>query len=138
MPVWWTKRSLPPSSGVTKPKPFSSLNHLTVPVAILESPPTYCALRTRRCYGGNDCGRWALLSPGSSPGLSPRKVALSRARSREMLQAVLRQRFPHRGGLRALPIRGPHARVAVDRAEAHAGRRDGGARGVADQRGAAL
>src|SRR3954449_8626938 len=34
MPVWWTKRSLPPSSGVTKPKPLSSLNHLTVPVAI--------------------------------------------------------------------------------------------------------
>src|SRR3954452_2007376 len=34
MPLWWTKRSLPPSSGVTKPKPLSSLNHLTVPVAI--------------------------------------------------------------------------------------------------------
>src|SRR6187402_3172653 len=32
--VWWTKRSLPGSSGVTKPKPLSSLNHFTVPVAM--------------------------------------------------------------------------------------------------------
>src|SRR3954451_19124300 len=35
IPVWWTKRSFPPSSGVMKPKPFSSLNHFTVPVAIV-------------------------------------------------------------------------------------------------------
>src|SRR3954452_18532152 len=34
MPVWWTKRSLPDSSGVMNPKPFSSENHLTVPVAM--------------------------------------------------------------------------------------------------------
>src|SRR3954463_5974841 len=34
MAWWWTKRSLPGSSGVMKPKPFSSLNHLTVPVAM--------------------------------------------------------------------------------------------------------
>src|SRR3954465_9199796 len=34
MLLWWTKRSLLPSSGVMKPKPFSSLNHLTVPVAM--------------------------------------------------------------------------------------------------------
>src|SRR3954454_12967557 len=34
MALWWTKRSLPPSSGVMKPKPLSSLNHLTVPVAM--------------------------------------------------------------------------------------------------------
>src|SRR5260221_7623559 len=32
--VWWAKRSLPPSSGAMNPKPFESLNHLTVPVAI--------------------------------------------------------------------------------------------------------
>src|SRR4051794_14283775 len=37
MPVWCTNRSLPWSSGVMKPKPFSSLNHFTVPVAILSS-----------------------------------------------------------------------------------------------------
>src|SRR5919204_5568776 len=32
MPVKWTNRSRPPSSGVMKPKPLSSENHLTVPV----------------------------------------------------------------------------------------------------------
>src|SRR4051812_4545621 len=31
-------RSSPPPSGVMKPKPFASLNHLTVPVAILPIP----------------------------------------------------------------------------------------------------
>src|SRR5574340_533976 len=31
----WAKRSSPPSSGVMKPKPFASLNHLTVPFAML-------------------------------------------------------------------------------------------------------
>src|SRR5690349_7019337 len=35
MAVWWTNRSFDASSGVMKPKPFSSLNHLTVPVAIV-------------------------------------------------------------------------------------------------------
>src|SRR5262249_9645997 len=34
MPEWWTNRSRLPSSGVMKPNPLSSLNHLTVPVAI--------------------------------------------------------------------------------------------------------
>ena len=30
----WANKSSPPSSGVMKPKPLESLNHLTVPVAI--------------------------------------------------------------------------------------------------------
>src|SRR5262247_1223606 len=30
----WAKRSLPPSSGVMNPKPFASLNHFTLPVAM--------------------------------------------------------------------------------------------------------
>src|SRR5215213_1570772 len=34
MPEKWTKASFPPSSGVMNPKPFSSLNHFTTPVAI--------------------------------------------------------------------------------------------------------
>src|SRR3954467_1110556 len=34
IPEKWTNASLPPSSGVMKPKPFSSLNHFTTPVAI--------------------------------------------------------------------------------------------------------
>src|SRR5579875_2127212 len=37
MPVKWTNRSRPPSSGVMNPKPLSSLNHFTVPVAIAQS-----------------------------------------------------------------------------------------------------
>src|SRR3954470_23432683 len=39
MAVWWTKRSLLWSSGVMNPKPFSSLNHFTVPVGIVQFPP---------------------------------------------------------------------------------------------------
>src|SRR5215212_7853410 len=38
MPEKCAKRSLPPSSGVMNPKPFASLNHLTVPVAICQFP----------------------------------------------------------------------------------------------------
>src|SRR5688500_4472123 len=34
IPEKCTNASLPPSSGVMNPKPFSSLNHLTTPVAI--------------------------------------------------------------------------------------------------------
>src|SRR5919106_4549375 len=34
MELWWAKRSLPPPSGVMNPKPFESLNHFTVPVAM--------------------------------------------------------------------------------------------------------
>src|SRR6185436_18701064 len=34
MEVWCAKRSLPPSFGVMKPKPFESLNHFTVPVGM--------------------------------------------------------------------------------------------------------
>ena len=32
-----SKRSSPPSSGVMKPKPLASLNHLTIPLAISNS-----------------------------------------------------------------------------------------------------
>src|SRR3954452_22108638 len=34
IPEKWTNASLPPSSGVMNPKPFSSLNHFTTPVAM--------------------------------------------------------------------------------------------------------
>src|SRR5947209_8723309 len=47
MLVWWTNRSRLPSSGVMKPKPFSSLNHFTVPVGISD------VLRgSKCCYRG--------------------------------------------------------------------------------------
>jgi hypothetical protein len=32
MLVWCTNRSAPPSAGVMKPKPFSTLNHFTLPL----------------------------------------------------------------------------------------------------------
>src|SRR3954462_14587098 len=38
IPEKWTNASLPPSSGVMKPKPFSSLNHFTTPVAMTTLP----------------------------------------------------------------------------------------------------
>ena len=34
MAVWWQNTSSPPPSWVMKPKPFASLNHFTVPVAM--------------------------------------------------------------------------------------------------------
>lgn len=35
--TWWTKTSWPPSSGVTNPHPFATLNHLHFP--LLRPPP---------------------------------------------------------------------------------------------------
>src|SRR5215218_5206336 len=43
MAVWWTKRSRFPSSGVMKPKPFSSLNHFTVPDGTCDVLHASCA-----------------------------------------------------------------------------------------------
>src|SRR3954469_2377601 len=49
-----TNTSALPSSGVMKPKPFSELNHFTVPVATADSPflspsgPPCCPSRRRR------------------------------------------------------------------------------------------
>src|SRR4051794_30734744 len=48
MPEKWTNRSRPPSAGVMKPYPLSSLNHLTVPIAIWQEPPRSSGLRLRR------------------------------------------------------------------------------------------
>src|SRR5688572_24383894 len=39
-----------------KPKPLSSLNHFTVPVAIFVPPPGYVHCETRRVLEGNDSG----------------------------------------------------------------------------------
>src|SRR5438105_15038847 len=57
--LWWAKRSLPPSSGVMNPKPFASLNHFTLPVAM--SIPILESKKPRGCpspaYGHDDQGR---------------------------------------------------------------------------------
>src|SRR3954451_10728810 len=70
MPVWWTKRSRLPSSGVMKPKPLSSLNHFTTPVGIPSSVESCAA------YGGSCCCLDPTPAPlaGVSPGLTPRKI----------------------------------------------------------------
>src|SRR4051794_12805852 len=60
MLLWCTNRSLLWSSGVMKPKPFSSLNHLTVPVAIMRSS-VVLVLRNAEDAEGNDCDRWHCL-----------------------------------------------------------------------------
>src|SRR5918994_2807250 len=44
----WTKTSAPPPSWAMKPKPFSPLNHFTVPCAMYESSLQVLDLRTVR------------------------------------------------------------------------------------------
>src|SRR3954447_14632502 len=80
MPVWCTKRSLPPSSGVMKPKPLSSLNHLTMPVAMMLKEPSTGSLRAAR--GGLPRQRLralALLSPSPSLDLTPPRYQVGRS-----------------------------------------------------------
>src|SRR4051794_32148256 len=68
MPVWWTKRSLPPSSGVTKPKPLSSLNHLTTPVAMMKNVLLrMCTAARRLLKRRRPAGARTLLAPGGCP-----------------------------------------------------------------------
>src|SRR3954465_4745688 len=57
-------RSSPPPSGVMKPKPFASLNHLTVPVAIVLLP-----------YRVN--GMWVLFGQQGPPAAREHKKAPS-------------------------------------------------------------
>src|SRR3954466_1861885 len=75
MLLWWTKRSFEPSSGVMKPKPFSSLNHLTVPVAMFF---LHGVFRAASAVGaqGNLVRAPALLSPDGCcpPGPTARTV----------------------------------------------------------------
>src|SRR5580765_5286451 len=69
-----TKRSLLPSSGVMKPKPFASLNHFSLPVLIVSFLEIHrkkgAAMRLRkikeRTYGR---GRYELLT-GPTSGLA--------------------------------------------------------------------
>src|ERR1700759_4229946 len=55
MPLKCTNRSRPESSGVMNPNPLSSLNHLTVPVAIWHSSRNYVHCETRRALKSNNC-----------------------------------------------------------------------------------
>src|SRR5258708_34799407 len=66
MPEWWTNRSLHDSSGVMKPKPFSSLNHFTVPVAMWTSTGVV-VLRSRRTLREADSAGAGTTFAGLSP-----------------------------------------------------------------------
>src|SRR6201995_280043 len=139
MLVWWTNRSRLPSSGVMKPKPFSSLNHLTVPVA------TGSPLRSLKCYrGGVASPRACTCVFAEIPrgfGLSRGKVARHQAKStpdraasragyRSSSQRPMEDPIPIRPGV-AIPLRevtvrasrssgpgGQHANVTASRIEA--------------------
>src|SRR5438045_3214822 len=60
----WTNTSLPPSSGVMKPYPFASLNHFTVPVAILKTPPSEEVLSGKEARIGRATGTRSSASAG--------------------------------------------------------------------------
>src|ERR1700744_575060 len=139
MLVWWTNRSRLPSSGVMKPKPFSSLNHLTVPVA------TGSPLRSLKCYrGGVASPRACTCVFAEIPrgfGLSRGKVARQQAKStpdraasragyRSSSERPMEDPIPIRPGV-AIPLRevairasrssgpgGQHANVTASRIEA--------------------
>src|SRR3954470_1232924 len=128
MPVWWTKRSLPGSSGVMKPKPLSSLNHLTVPVAISGSLLGIRCCDTGGCSEGNDSERWHDLRRDGSRLLTRSRIPSAGVGVHCGAGPPARGRRPRgRSGLRGLRVRPDDDRVGdrddlVDR--------EAGARGV--------
>src|SRR3954470_14995195 len=90
MPVWWTNRSLPLSSGVMKPKPLSSLNHFTVPVAISFPPACVNCGRGRR-LAATTAGAEHCLCRAGCPALTP--PTLPGAARRGSLGSVPRMRL---------------------------------------------
>src|SRR4051794_28853797 len=108
MPVWWTKRSLPGSSGVMKPKPLSSLNHLTVPVASLASLLGLSVLRSRRGAHEATTRTLARLGSGGDPrcGREKHSDAARRAHARRAATAA-------RAGREGRPARARSARQAA-------------------------
>src|SRR3954452_13638016 len=99
MPVWWTKRSLPLSSGVMKPKPLSSLNHLTVPVAM--AILLRRELRTRDACTATTAGAEHCSGPDTVSGVDGATVAAD-DRDGQPCDAMVRARSarsPTRGSL---------------------------------------
>src|SRR5215207_8225978 len=93
-----------------KPKPFSSLNHFTVPVGTV-LPSTAGVLHARRSAVSNGPAYVALLSAGISPGLP-----------RQNVPGTTRARHPPRRGIPASVGEARDARqrlVALDHAPAH-------------------
>src|SRR5687767_14415214 len=81
MPLWCTNRSLPWSSGVMNPKPLSSLNHLTVPVAISVPSREVCVRRNAGGAEATTTERWHCLPRGRFP-RGPYSVSLDRREGR--------------------------------------------------------
>src|SRR3954464_8190467 len=116
IPEKWTNASLPPSSGVMKPKPFSSLNHFTTPVAIQHLLTLYLYAR------GGAAGHClpacsTALGGGPTPGLyqARRRPPSARGRLRAAARVGLRGGL---GGRRALRRRLVEIRVEALRAAA--------------------
>ena len=112
MPLKWTNRSRPPSSGVMKPKPLSSLNHLTVPVAIY-SPSKRLAFAGRPAPAArpNSDGR---KYQGTAVRRSRRLVAAREPRSAALecgLARPLGQERPHGILSRSVGLEWPRPRV---------------------------
>src|SRR5262249_11194314 len=61
----WANRSLPPPSGVMKPKPLPSLNHFTMPVWVLLLMPGNFLVRLR--WGEDDRGGLATRRAQKQP-----------------------------------------------------------------------
>src|SRR3954447_16394762 len=79
MDEWWTNKSVPPSSGVMKPKPFSSENHFTVPYAMSVTSTALSAANAeellRQLAGGTRCVVHRAGCPASSHGSSAEESA---------------------------------------------------------------
>ena len=83
-------RSSPPPSGVMKPNPFASLNHLTVPVAIRVFLPDFerCRRRCRRLRAGRRKCKYCASGTGAPAGRRTPNDALLRAASRSVKRPV--------------------------------------------------
>src|SRR5215216_4482230 len=75
-----TNRSLPPSSGVMNPYPFSLLNHLTVPSAIDASAPRVSGIAPF-CWRGNLANRPARCRRGTANRVAAMRLVTYRAES---------------------------------------------------------
>src|SRR4051794_12352077 len=107
MPEKWTKRSRPPSSGVMKPKPLSSENHLTVPVLTDDAFPL-----DRPSAGpvGENVSAYCGRAQGPSSG---RRSAAQRLRRGGDLVPVARPRRPGQAE-RVAGVARDHVQVEVE------------------------
>ncbi len=83
MAVWCTNTSAPPSGWEMKPKPFSALNHLTVPEATVAFPfpsPTSCSRQPRFRIPGPDAPIGRSTTEEGGDGLPARETLAAHRR----------------------------------------------------------